>query len=397
MTSRSRRLLASLPVLALAPLLVAPKGCHFGDGDVPLGQNGTGGDAGMGGDGSSGSETGGNATSGNATGGRSGSGGTSGAHTGAGSTGGAGTGGSGPNQGACIETLSPFDGENRHGLEFTDEDVRELLGKDHLGTLSWSHGPAALTLALVGVRQYYVESDPNPDYPFDLPVTCENHVRAVAIGRVWTSNGEIDATIHDLKLNIAIPTLDGPGTAADRLEASSVATIAAADIGGSYGATIDSAHCFHSLQLNLGINRTRFDGELVETRTSGPCGAPTGAVIGTTAGSWACADDCRTAPSTTIVVEAESCDGIGEQLTHAGDDATFTRSGDTLSRAEQWGCGCPQFSKFVMAWSRRSPLEVRLCLDERADFCEAGCGWEISYDLSTAFRTAGTSDYRFVD
>jgi hypothetical protein len=50
-----------------------------------------------------------------------------------------------------------------------------------------------------------------------------------------------------------------------------------------------------------------------------------------------------------------------------------------------------------MAWSPNSPLELRLCHDEAADACEAGCEEELSYDLTTAFRTAGTNEFGFVD
>ncbi|HEX6271615.1 MAG TPA: hypothetical protein VFZ53_01175 [Polyangiaceae bacterium] len=401
MTSRRSRFLAALPVLALSPLLAAPRGCHFGDGDVPIGQNETGGDAGMAGEGGT---TGG--TGGTATGGRPGRGGASGASTGGGSgTGGASTGGAstgggagtGAGDGPCIETLSALTWQDDHGLEFSDEDVRTLLARNHQATLAWAHGPATVTLALLGVRVFFVESKPNPDYLLDLPVSCENHVRAVTVGRVWTSNGEIDATIPNFELNIAIPTLDGPGPAADRLEASAVETIAAANIGGNYGTLIDSNDCFHSLQLNIGIGRNDFNGEIIETLVLGPCDNPSGAVSGRSSGSWRCTDDCRTAPDVSIAVEAESCDDLGIQLTHAGDDETFTRSGDTLSRTERWGCGCARHSEFIMAWSRRSPLEVRLCHDDFADSCEAGCEAEVSHDLSTGFRTANATDYRCVD
>jgi hypothetical protein len=401
MTSRARRFLTSLSLLTLTPLLAAPR-CHFGEGKLHLGEDATAGEGGADGEGgTSGSPTGGTGAS--ATGGKVGNGGSSGTGTGGGVTGGGssggagGTGGTGPVAGPCLETLLPLTWEDTHGLEFDEEDVRRLLAGEHHGPLAWSRGPATLTLALVGVRVFYVESEPNPDYPLDIVVSCENHVRAVAIGRVWTSNGEIDATIPDFKLNITIPTLDGPGPAADRLEAAGVATIAAENMGGDYGTQIDSIHCFHSLQLNIGIGRDEFNGEILETLELGPCDDPSGAVTGQQAGSWRCPGDCRTTAQPNIVVEAESCEGIGEQVTSGDDGESFTRTGDTLTRSELWGCGCPDFPEYTMAWSRRSPLELRLCHDEDADRCEGICEEELSHDLSTAFRSAGASDYRFED
>ena len=109
------------------------------------------------------------------------------------------------------------------------------------------------------------------------------------------------------------------------------------------------------------------------------------------------AADCRTAPSPAIVVEAPSCEGIGLQVTAPGDEPTFGRAGDALSRTDFWGCGCPERSEFVMAWSPSSPLSLKLCHDDGADRCEAACEAELTYDLATAFRVAGTDEFRFAD
>ena len=124
---------------------------------------------------------------------------------------------------------------------------------------------------------------------------------------------------------------------------------------------------------------------------------PNGGVLGRNAGHWRCTVDCGVPPETAIVVEAESCEGLGPQRTGSGDEATFERSGDTLTRPERWGCGCATESEFVMAWAPRSPLELRLCDHDGKNVCLANCEGDVSHDLSTAFRAAGSNDFRFVD
>jgi hypothetical protein len=131
-----------------------------------------------------------------------------------------------------------------------------------------------------------------------------------------------------------------------------------------------------------------------------PCGteAANATVFERDAGQWRCGDDgCPWEVPRALVIEAESCDGIGMQLTQAGDEGTFARSGSTLSREEGFGCGCELYPDFVLAWAPSSPLELRLCSHDSRNTCLAACTGNLSYDLSTAFRVSEASEFRFVD
>jgi hypothetical protein len=115
-------------------------------------------------------------------------------------------------------------------------------------------------------------------------------------------------------------------------------------------------------------------------------------------GTFRCQGEaCRLPPNDTVVVEASSCDRFGQQITTSGDEASFARSGDVLSRDEGYGCGCATRAEHVMAYTPTSPVELRLCHDDGADGCERFCGATLSYDLSRAFDWAGTREFRFVD
>lgn len=100
------------------------------------------------------------------------------------------------------------------------------------------------------------------------------------------------------------------------------------------------------------------------------------------------------------VVEARSCEGLGTQVSVAGDETTFTRAGDVIEKELQWGCGCREAPEFVLAftWSANpSVIELRLCHDEAADPCEAGCQEGVTFDLGPALWLTRADDFVFVD
>lgn len=97
------------------------------------------------------------------------------------------------------------------------------------------------------------------------------------------------------------------------------------------------------------------------------------------------------------VVEASSCYGLGIQESMAGDQTTFTQSDTVIGKELFWGCGCPTAPEFVLAYEPTSPLTLRLCHDEGADPCEAGCLDDVYFDLGPALLAAGASDFVFVD
>jgi hypothetical protein len=139
---------------------------------------------------------------------------------------------------------------------------------------------------------------------------------------------------------------------------------------------------------------------LIEQILYAPCGStdPDLAVVISELGTFRCQGEaCRLPPNDTVVVEASSCDRFGPQITGSGDEASFERSGDVLTREEGYGCGCATRAEHVMAYSPTSPVELRLCHDDGADGCERFCGVSLSYDLTRAFDTAGTREFRFVD
>lgn len=97
------------------------------------------------------------------------------------------------------------------------------------------------------------------------------------------------------------------------------------------------------------------------------------------------------------VVESMTCDGAGLEISAAGDESTFSREGDVITKELTWGCGCPDAPEFVLAYTPTSPLTLRLCHDDAADPCEAGCIQPVSFDLAPALRAAGATDFVFVD
>ena len=165
---------------------------------------------------------------------------------------------------------------------------------------------------------------------------------------------------------------------------------------------ISAEQCYLAMQFNLTLSRTEFVGSFIETILNAPCGTndPNTAVLGRDAGSWSCTTNvscARTAPHPAVVVEASSCDGLGTQVTGAGDETTFELTGTTISREHFWGGGCGSLPEFVLAYTPSSPVELRLCHDDMADSCEAVGNPDLSYDLGTAFAAAGTTEFRFVD
>jgi hypothetical protein len=111
----------------------------------------------------------------------------------------------------------------------------------------------------------------------------------------------------------------------------------------------------------------------------------------------ACVESCQDKVSLAAVVEWSSCEGLGQQISEAGDEGTFSREGNVISKELFWGCGCATRSEFVMAYEPSSPLHLRLCHDEAADPCEAGCMDQVGFNVSEAFAAANTDDFVFVD
>ncbi|MDI1451905.1 hypothetical protein [Polyangium sp. 6x1] len=98
------------------------------------------------------------------------------------------------------------------------------------------------------------------------------------------------------------------------------------------------------------------------------------------------------------IVAASSCSGRGRQVTHASSGDAFQRSGDTWSRQERWGCGCPTGDVYTMVYEpKTSPLRVRLCENGAMDMCEALCQQTLAWNLSGPLKEAGATDVVFVD
>lgn len=98
-----------------------------------------------------------------------------------------------------------------------------------------------------------------------------------------------------------------------------------------------------------------------------------------------------------VVVEAMSCEGVGVEVSTPGDEATFSRTSDVIEKELFWGCGCPSAPEFVLTYEPTSPLTLRLCYDDAADPCEAGCQEPVSFDLGPALQAAGATDFVFAD
>lgn len=379
---------------ALAPLLAISGGC--GSDTVPIGRDGTEGKADSGG--GSGGYSGSSSTGGTSSvGGTSSAGGTSSV---GGSGSGSGAGGSKIGEtpeGACLETVTPFDRQNLRGIELWPQNVELMLALKRRARLTWVDGTEAhLDFALVGVSVYVVESTPNPDFDDDVPVTCENHLRGIATGRLTSSDGRVDETLPGMQFDFGTEMRDG----FEITGAYAATTIERDRLRGSYATRVSSNECLLSLEFQATLDTFGFQGSIVESVGSMPCGTETAndAVLERDTGQWRCDDEgCPAEVISTLDVEAESCDGIGEQLTQAGDESTFARSGDTVARGEDYGCGCALYPDFVVAWTPRSPLELRLCSHDSRNTCLAACYGNLSYDLSTAFRVSGASEYRFVD
>lgn len=399
----TRRLLETLrlsSLIALAPLLAAPRGCHFGSDEVPLGSNVDDNEAGAGvGSGGTGASptTGGNGSANGGTAAQGGSGTTGGAS-------GTGTGGSGTttsSNGACLERLTEIPAGDETPLGFTELEVQELLAGRHRTMLATRNtAPTNVTLEFVGpIRVFFVESRPNPDFTLDIHFECNDHVRAKAFARFVSDDGVFDETFPELELNVGAIT-DSSANPVSTLHAGAGLTLERHELRGSYYPPIPDTQCLLGLQFNLTVTNDEFTGLLIEQLLSTPCGDddPNAAVLISELGSWRCQGEaCRLPANDSVVVEATSCDRFGPQVTSSSDDGTFNRIGDAIWREEFWGCGCAARAEHVMVYTPSSPVELRLCHDESADTCEAGCSQPVSYDLSRAFRAAGTREFRFVD
>ena len=96
------------------------------------------------------------------------------------------------------------------------------------------------------------------------------------------------------------------------------------------------------------------------------------------------------------IVAGTSCKGHGR----AEDPSSplFQRRGNTWSREEKWGCGCPTRDVFTMVYEpKTSPLRVRLCVDVEADRCEALCNTSLEWNLERPLAEAGATEVSFVE
>jgi hypothetical protein len=409
MKTKLHRRLGLAALLLVSPALLAAKGCSFGSDDVPLGSNGEAGaagdpDAGSGGTNSSAGTGGAGVTSGAGGANASGTGGTN-SNAGVGGTGAGDSAGAGGiadptptiDERPCLEQLTPIDDWSETPLGFSAQAALSFLGgKRSAAQYLITGGSSTVEFELVRADLFYVESRANPNFTLDIIVSCEDHVRAVGVARFKSSDGRFDETFHDFELGVGFDENLG------ELTAGGVTTLEGDELRGSYQPAIEADQCLLAMQFNIGFTESDLGGSFIESILNAPCGSdePNLAVLGRDAGSFGCSSsmDCAPKrPEPTAVVEASSCEALGMQQTGEGDESTFAVDSSVLTRAEDWGCGCPQFPEFVLAFSPSSPVELRLCRDDFADSCEAACGAELSYDLTKAFDIAGTTDFRFVD
>jgi hypothetical protein len=412
MKTKLQRRLGLAGLLLVSPALLAAKGCSFGADDVPLGSNGEAGaagddggtdpDAGSGGTTSSAGTGGAGITSGAGGANASGTGGTT-SSAGVGGTSGGNSAGAGgaadptTDEPPCFEELTPIGDWSETPLGFSAQAALSFLGgKRAAAQYLITGGSSTLEFELVRAELFYVESTGNPDFPLDIVVSCENHVRAVGVARFESSDGRFHETLHDFVL-----TVDYDESMSEFVAGGAI-TLERDQLRGSYQPAIEADQCFLAMQFNIGFTESDLGGSFIESILNAPCGSdePNLAVIGRDAGGFACNEgmDCAPKPpEPTAVVEASSCEALGMQQTGEGDESTFAVDAAVITRAEDWGCGCPQFPEFVLAFAPSSPVELRLCHDDFVDSCEAACSAELSYDLSKAFDIAGTTDFRFVD
>jgi hypothetical protein len=379
-------LLCSL--LALSPTLLAARGCALGSEDVPLGSNGEGGEAASLGQ------------AGHAAAGRGGTGGSGGT--------------SAPTDDArCIEQLTPLEGSDSTAFGFTTGDVWSLIDGKHVATQfligplddRLEGGTSPVEFYMVEAELFHVDSERNPDFNLDIPVECNDHVRARGIARFVSADGSFDETFPDFELDVGSTLTDGPGDVVARMTAGGVINLAKDALRGNYQPALGADQCFLAMQFNVTLTRTQFTGSFIRSVLNAPCGndEPDAAVHAGDAGTWGCraGSECgKTEPHVAVVVEADSCDAIGPQLTQAGDEETFSLEVATLSREDIWLAGCwPAVPEYVLAYSPSSPVDLRLCHNDTAKSCVLlpPMSGELSYDLGTAFEAAGTTEFRFVD
>ncbi|MFO0758894.1 MAG: hypothetical protein U0359_20545 [Byssovorax sp.] len=96
------------------------------------------------------------------------------------------------------------------------------------------------------------------------------------------------------------------------------------------------------------------------------------------------------------IVAGTSCQGHGRA--EDPERPLFHRHGNTWSREEKWGCGCPTRDVFTMVYEpKTSPLRVRICVDPEADRCEALCQSSLEWNLEGALKEAGATEVKFVE
>ena len=89
------------------------------------------------------------------------------------------------------------------------------------------------------------------------------------------------------------------------------------------------------------------------------------------------------------VVAASSCEGHGAAVAPTAMTLTSDAAGRWITRTA-WGCGCPTGPVFTLVYRpRTSPLQIRLCLDQRQDPCERGCGMPVAWELTGPMHEAG--------
>ena len=131
---------------------------------------------------------------------------------------------------------------------------------------------------------------------------------------------------------------------------------------------------------------------VVGTSCSKPKGAAEVGSAGGSAGSVSPTTGSGAAPKSgsrvTTVVDGQACP-IG---TVAISDTPIKLDGATLSFERDRGGGCPTRPVYTVAYTKASPMPVRLCYDQTADQCEMYIkGEKVAIDLTDALKASGAT------